>query len=390
MEEKFTFYLAMVVVIVFLIIIAQKIKVAYPILLVLAGLGISFIPGVPAITIDPELIFIIFLPPLLYEAAWTISWKEMWKWRRIISSFAFLVVFFTAFTVGIAAWYLIPGFTLALGFLLGGIVSPPDAVSAGAILKNVKIPKSASAILEGESLLNDASSLIIFQFAVAAVMTGKFVWYEALGSFFWMVVGGLGIGLLVAVIFRKVHKMLPTDANIDTVLTLVAPYIMYLAAEEAHASGVLAVVSGGLFLSYHQHSFLSSSSRLRAISVWSSLGFLLNGIVFIMIGLDLPQIIAELGDTSVKAAIWYGVLITGVLILVRFVSAFAAALTTVIAKNFFTMAQNKNPGWKMPLVFGWTGMRGVVSLGAALSIPVMMDNGQYFPQRTLFYSSPLS
>jgi len=383
MEEKFIFYLALVVIIVLLIILAQKIKVAYPILLVLGGLGISFIPGIPMITIDPELIFIIFLPPLLYEAAWSISWKQLWKWRRIVSSFAFLVVFFTAFSVGIAAYYLIPGFTLALGFLLGGIVSPPDAVSAGSILKNVKISKSSSAILEGESLLNDASSLIIFQFALVAVMTGKFVWYEAIGSFFWMVIGGVGIGLLIGKIFMEVHKKLPTDANIDTVLTLVAPYIMYLAAEEVHASGVLAVVSGGLYLSNNRHKFLSSSSRLRSINVWQSLGFILNGIVFMIIGLDLPQIITELGDISISSAIWYGVLITGVLILVRFISAYAAVITTIIARNFITVAEARNPGWKVPIFFGWSGMRGVVSLAAALSIPVIMDNGQLFPQRNL-------
>lgn len=210
MEEKFIFYLILAVLITLLIILAKKIRIAYPILLVLAGLAVSFIPSVPVITIDPELIFIIFLPPLLYESAWNISWKELWKWRRIISSFAFLVVFFTAFAVGVTAWYFIPGFTLALGFLLGGIVSPPDAVSAEAILKNVKIPKSSAAILEGESLLNDASSLIIFHFAIAAVMTGHFVLYEALGSFFWMVIGGVGIGIMTGKIFMEVHKKLDT------------------------------------------------------------------------------------------------------------------------------------------------------------------------------------
>ena len=383
MHEKFIFFLALVVAIVLLIILSQKIRVAYPILLVIAGLVISFIPGVPAITIDPDLIFIIFLPPLLYEAAWNISFKQLWKWRRIISSFAFIVVFFTAFAVGITAYYLIPGFTLALGFLLGGIVSPPDAVSAGAIMKFVKVPKSVSSVLEGESLLNDASSLIIFQFAMIAVLTGKFVWYEAAGSFFWMVTGGVGIGLLIGKIFMEVHKKLPTDANIDTVLTLVAPYIMYLTAEEVHSSGVLAVVSGGLFLSRHQQEFLGSASRLRTINVWQSFGFLLNGIVFMMIGLDLPQIISELGDTSITTAIGYGVLITAVLVVVRFISSYGAIAVTLVMRNFITVASRENPGWKIPMIFGWSGMRGVVSLAAALSIPVSMSDGTVFPQRNL-------
>ena len=171
MLENFAFYLSLVLLITFIIMLANKIQVAYPVLLVLAGLGISFIPGIPIIRIEPELIFLIFLPPLLYEAAWTTSWKELWRWRRIIFSFAFVVVFFTAFSVAIFANYFIPGFSLALGFLLGGIVSPPDAVSSGAILKFVKVPKRLASILEGESLLNDASSLIIFRFATIAAAT---------------------------------------------------------------------------------------------------------------------------------------------------------------------------------------------------------------------------
>ena len=195
MLQNLAFYLTLVIVIVLLIMLAQKIKVAYPVLLVLAGLGISFIPGTPIVEIEPELIFFIFLPPLLYEAAWNSSWKELWRWRRIVFSFAFVVVFFTAIVVAFAVNYLIPGFSLALGFLLGGIVSPPDAVSAGAILKFVKIPKRFQSILEGESLLNDASSLIIFRFALIAVATGQFIWHQAIMDFIWMCVGGAGIGI---------------------------------------------------------------------------------------------------------------------------------------------------------------------------------------------------
>ena len=180
--------------------LAKKIKVAYPVLLVLAGVVICAIPGTPKIKIDPDLIFIIFLPPLLYEAAWSTSWKELWRWRRIVFSFAFIVVFFTATSIAFVANYFIPGFSLALGFLLGGIVSPPDAVSAGAILKFVKVPKRFASILEGESLLNDASSLIIFRFAMIAVATGQFVWQQAALNFVWMVIGGVGAGLVLGFI----------------------------------------------------------------------------------------------------------------------------------------------------------------------------------------------
>ena len=382
--EHFPFYLGLIVLIVLLIMLGNKIKVAYPILLVLAGLLVSLVPGVPPLKIDPELIFVIFLPPLLYEASWAISWKELWHWRRIIGSFAFLVVFLTALSVAFVANAYIPGFSLALGFLLGGIVSPPDAVSAGAILKFVKVPKRMSSILEGESLLNDASSLIIFRFAMIAVATGQFIWQEAALSFGWMLVGGVGIGLLVAFIFKKAHQKLPTDVNMDIILTLVAPYAMYMAAEEVHASGVLAVVSGGLYLSYHRHSFLDGSSRLRGENVWQSFVFLLNGLVFMLIGLDLPEIVSGLEADGIGfgEALSYGLVITGVLVFGRLLVAYGAVLFTRLAGRFITVA-DRNPGWRAPLVLGWTGMRGVVSLAAALSIPVTLDNGTAFPQRNL-------
>lgn len=383
MFEYFPFYLGLVVAIVLLIMVANRIRVAYPVLLVVAGLLISFVPGFPEIHIDPELIFIIFLPPLLYEASWAISWKELWRWRRIIGSFAFIVVFLTALSIAYAANYFIPGFSLALGFLLGGIVSPPDAVSAGAILRFVQIPKRMSSILEGESLLNDASSLIIFRFALIAVATGQFIWTEAAISFSWMLAGGVGIGMLVGFIFMKIHKHLPTDANTDMALNIVTPYLMYIAAEEMHTSGVLAVVTGGLLLSNNRHLFLSSSSRLRGVNVWESLCFVLNGLVFALIGLDLPEITSGLGKVSIGTAISYGVLITIVLIAVRILAAYGAVIVTLIARNFITVADPRNPGMKVPFILGWTGMRGVVSLAAALSIPVQMADGTPFPQRNL-------
>lgn len=383
MLHDFPFYLGIIILIVLLILLSNKIRVAYPILLVLGGLAASFIPGIPKIKIDPELIFIIFLPPLLYEAAWLMSWKELWKWRRIISSFAVVVVFLTATSVALVANSFIPGFSLALGFLLGGIVSPPDAVSAGAIMKFVKVPTGFRSIIEGESLFNDASSLIIFRFAMVTVATGQFVWGTAALSFGWMLLGGVGIGVLLAYIFYKTHRLLPTNAEMDTVLTLVAPYFMYIAAETVHSSGVLAVVSGGLFLSSRQHLFLSSDSRIKGYSVWQSFSFILNGLVFILIGLDLPEITSGLGDVSMSTAIWYGVLITLVLVVGRLLAAYGAVIVTLIMRNFITVAENRHPGYKVPFVLGWSGMRGVVSLAAALSIPVQLSDGTAFPQRNL-------
>ncbi|HZK65341.1 MAG TPA: Na+/H+ antiporter [Puia sp.] len=382
MLPQFTQYIALILVIVLLVLLARKLKVAYPIVLVLGGLVLSLIPGIPNISIKPEMIFIIFLPPLLYEAAWYTSWKELWRWRRIIGSFAFLIVIVTSIVVAMVASSVIPGFSLALGFLLGGIVSPPDAVSASAIMKYVRIPKAIGSIIEGESLLNDASSLVIFRFALVAIETGRFVFHEAALSFIWVILAGIAVGLTVALLFYCLHKWLPTDANMDIVLTLTTPYVMYMAAESIHVSGVLAVVSGGLFLSSKSHLFLSYRSRLRGANVWAALGFVLNGLVFMLIGLELPVIVGQLDGVTLGQAIRYGLFITALLMLARLVCTFGASAFTVFISRYITTADNR-PGWRAPLLYGWTGMRGVVSLAAALSIPVYLGNGTAFPQRNL-------
>jgi Na+/H+ antiporter, bacterial form len=372
----------LILIIMFLVMLAQRLRIAYPIVLVLGGLALSFVPGNTSFTIDPEMIFVVFLPPLLYDAAWNTSWKEFWKYRRVISSFAFLIVILTSLVVAWVSSSIIPGFTMALGFLLGGIVSPPDAVSATSVLKNVKAPKSLAAILEGESLLNDASSLIIFRFALIAVDTGRFVLGEATLSFFIVITMGILTGVAIAILYYAVHRWLPTTSNMDIVLSFTAPYMMYIVAEHFHFSGVLAVVSGGLFLSYRSHLYLSFRSRLQGATVWNTIGFAMNGIVFMLIGLELPVIIKELGPVSLSNAIWYGVIITGVLIVTRILSTLGASLFTRFASRYITTA-DRNPGWRSPLAFGWAGMRGVVSLAAALSIPFFLSNGMPFPQRNL-------
>lgn len=386
MHSILPFLLALVGAVVLLEMVATKLKIAYPILLVVAGLVVSFIPGLPMVKINPDLIFFIFLPPLLFEAAWTISFKEMKKWWRIIGSFAFLVVFFTAMSVAIITNHYIPGFSIALGFLLGGIVSPPDAVSTGAIMKFVKIPRSTLAILEGESLLNDASSLIIFRFALVAVGTGQFVWQQAALTFFWMIIGGVGIGLLVAWFFIKAHKILPTDASSDIALTLIEPYLMYWLAEQCHSSGVLAVVSGGILMANRQLYFLNSASRIRAYSVWQSSIFILNGLVFLIIGLELPEIVegVQASGIHLRTAIGYGVMVTIILIVARVVCSYAAMLATLIFRpSVAPKARSRKRQLLLPMILGWTGMRGVVSLAAALAIPVALENGSPFPHRNL-------
>ena len=328
MIEHLLLFFALLAIIIALVMVSNRLKVAYPVLLVLGGLAISFVPNLPSIKIDPELIFIIFLPPLLYEAAWANSLKELFKWRRMIGSFAFIVVFISAAAVAVIANLVIP---------VGAIVSPPDAVSTAAILKFVKAPRRISAILEGESLLNDASSLIIFRFAAVAVTTGQFIWYEATASFVWIVVGG-----------------------------------------------VLAVVCGGLYLSTKRNKILTAATMIHAVPVWNNSIFLLNGLAFTMIGLDLPEILAGLkrSGVSLLEALSYGVLVTAVLIVVRLMASYGAVYITMFMKRFISVADDRNPGKATPFIVGWAGMRGVVSLAAALSIPAMAGS-EPFPHRDL-------
>jgi len=382
MHSTFVLYIGLLVIILFLVMLAQRLRISYPIVLVLGGLALSLVPGLPPVAIDPELIFLIFLPPLLYDAAWATSWKEFWKWRRVISSFAFGIILLTSSVIAVVSSSIIPGFTLALGFLLGGIISPPDAVSATTVFRSLEgVPKRLISIVEGESLMNDASSLIVYRFAMAAVITGVFSIQQAAVSFTVVIIMGIVTGLAVALIFYAIHRWLPTTPSIDTVLTFVAPYVMYIVAEEFHFSGVLAVVSGGLFMANRRHTILSHLSRIQGINVWSTVGFVLNGIVFMLIGLELPVIVRQLEGSSLTSAIWYGVIISVVVIVTRILCAMGASVFTVFISRFIKTADS-SPGLRMPFAFGWAGMRGVVSLAAALAIPNMV-NGQPFPQRNM-------
>ncbi len=383
MHHNLLLILGLLFAVLLLVMLAKYIKVAYPIFLVIAGLGINFIPGTPVLHLDPDLIFLIFLPPLLYEAAWYTSWNDFWKWKRPIALFAFGLVFFTSTVIAYTSSALIPGFTLALGFLLGGIVSPPDAVAAATVMKGLGVPKRFMTILEGESLVNDASSLIVFKFALAAILTGTFSMQEATGQFFLVAGMGVVIGIAGAHIIYFIHRFLPTTPAIDATLTVMTPYLLFLAAEQFHFSGVMAVVSGGLFISYRSHEiFKTGSTRLNMLGVWTTLIFVMNALVFILIGLELPEIIAGLGKYSIEEAIKYGLIISFITIILRFIWVY---ISTHISRWLSPKARKEPaPGWKGLLILSWSGMRGVVSLATALSIPMMMtDNTTAFPQRNL-------
>ena len=381
LEENILLVITLFFIMALLYLASRKLNISYPIFLVLGGLFISLIPGIPSVSIQPEIVFLIFLPPLLFEAAWNTSWQNFWKWRSSIFSMGFGLVFFTATTVAYFSSAYIPGFTLALGFLLGGIISPPDAVAATSVLKTMDIPKRGITILEGESLVNDAASLTVFKFALAAVLTGNFIWQKAATEFVSLSIFGILFGLAVAHVLYFFLRFISKDSIVTTPLMLIAPYLMYLGAEHFHWSGVLSVVSGGLFLSFRSHDFLDYNTRLQSKEVFETLSFLLNGFVFILIGLELPIVIHGMQEYSLAEAVKYALIISGVVIVVRIVLVY---LTIYVPRMLFKKIQTKesSPGKKLPFIMGWSGMRGVVSLASALAIPLTLDE-EAFPMRDM-------
>jgi len=383
--EDFKIVVFIMAILISLTAIINKKKFPFPILLVAAGLIIGFVPQLPNLSLDPDVVFVIILPPLLYDGAAKTSWHEFRTSIRPISTLAITLVFFTTVAVAVTAHYFIPGFSWPLAFVLGAVVSPPDAVAASGIIKGLGLNKKVITILEGESLVNDASALIAYRYAVAAVTTGTFVFWKA-GLQFLMIAGaGILIGIATGYLFVLAHKKITNNPVVETSLSLLAPFISYLAAEEVHMSGVLAVVSTGLVISWRSPEVFSFQARMRIRALWDTLIFLLHGFVFILIGLQLPSIIKDLGNYPFLEILGYGLLISLVTIVVRIIWVF----TGTGWQNFF---KKKTPGvtpadskqddtWKNVLVVAWTGTRGVISLAAALALPLLLENGTPFPKR---------
>ena len=367
--------------------VANKRKLPFPILLVIAGLIIGFMPGLPNLALDPDVVFVIILPPLLYDAAAKTSWNEFRSSIRPISAMAISLVFFTTVAVAVTAHFAIPGFTWPLAFVLGAVVSPPDAVAASGIIKGLGLNKRVITILEGESLVNDASALIAYRYAVAAVTTGTFVFWQA-GLQFLLVAGvGILIGVLSGYLFVLSLKKIHNNALVETSLTLLAPFVAYLAAEHFRMSGVLAVVSTGLVISWRGPEVFSYRARIRTRVVWDTLIYLLQGFVFILIGLQLPSIIIDLGRYPFTEILGYGLLISLVTILIRIIWVFGGAYWLKIFKPIHETAgeikgiTEPDDTWKNVMVVAWTGTRGVISLAAALALPLVMEDGHTFPKR---------
>ncbi|MGE0590612.1 MAG: Na+/H+ antiporter [Cyclobacteriaceae bacterium] len=362
--------------------VTDKIRMPYPVMLVIAGIIIGLVPGLPIVSLDAEVVFLLFLPPVLYSAAWNTSLIDFKDAARPISMLAIGCVLFTTTLVACAAHYFIPGFGWAESFVLGAIISPPDAVAATAATKGLKLPKRVVTVLEGESLVNDATGLIAYRYAVSAVATGSFIWWLVTINFFYVAVVGIAIGFVIGVIFRWIHKITPDNAITDTTFTLLAPYTAYLVAEEIHTSGVLAVVTCGLFLSFYSSEIFDHRTRIQAVAVWETLIFLVNGIIFILIGLQLPLILANIQEHSLWQVIIYGGIISLATIVVRLIWIYPGAYLPRWMSKRIRMNEAR-PTFGAVTVVGWSGMRGVVSLAAALALPLTVGEGIPFPNRDL-------
>ncbi|WPQ61871.1 Na+/H+ antiporter [Chitinophaga sancti] len=368
---------------------AEKVKFPFPILLVITGVILGIVPHFPMIILDPEVVFVLFLPPLLYDAASHTSWHDFREEILSISTLAIALVFFTTTTVALAAHYCIPGFSWPLAFALGAIVSPPDAVAATGITKGLSINKRVMTIIEGESLVNDASALIAYRFSMIAINTGAFVFWQAGLQFTLLVCGGIICGFITGYIFVWLHKMITHNSIASTSLTLLSPFISYILAEQLHLSGVLAVVSTSLFISWRSPEIFSYQTRMRSKSVWDTLVYILNGFIFLLIGQQLPNALKELEKYSLPILIAYGFLISIVVIVVRVMWVFATAYSHNLLSNKIKATASKDNQdekintWKNVLIVAWTGTRGIVSMATALALPITLIGGAPFPQRSL-------
>src|SRR6267142_3544650 len=381
MMERIEVVLGLLAAVAALALLSRKLPIPYPILLVLGGLVFALIPGLPRVRLNPELVFIFFLPPLLYPAALFTPWRDFRANLRPISLLAVGLVLFTTVAVGFVAHYFLPEFPLAAGFALGAIISPPDAIAATAIAEHIRLPRRIITILEGESLVNDATALVALRFAIASLATGAFSLGHAIGQFILVCVGGIVVGLIVGYITVLIQKRID-DPPIEITLSLLTPFAAYLPAEQFHVSGVLAVVTTGLYHGWRIPEFTTSRTRLQAGPVWQMIEFVLNGFIFLLIGLQLPEVRAHLSGYSISQLLFYACGISLVVILLRLFWVFPA---TYLPRFLFKSirACDPYPAWQHVTIVGWTGMRGVVSLAAALALPLRLEDGSPFPGRDL-------
>jgi CPA1 family monovalent cation:H+ antiporter len=368
--------------IVIVAVIAKRFAIPYPIAFVIAGSMLAFVPNLPPFELRPDIVFLIFLPPLLYAGGWSTDWQSFKRWIRPIVLLSIGLVIATTAAVAVVAHALVPGLGWAAAFVLGAIVSPPDAVAAGAVFQRFSVPQRIISILDGEGLINDASALVIYNFAVAAVLTGTFSPIRASFAFVAVSAGGIAIGLAFAFVIAKGMILLRefelSDYLIDNAIQLFAPFAIYLTCQAVGVSGVLATVAAGIYMSRQVGKLYLPEGRLVAYAVWDLLIFMLNGFVFLLIGLQLRSIIARRELTL--RDLWIALAISALVIGVRLLWVYPAAY---IPRMLFRRIRETEP-FPTPaylFVIGWSGMRGIVSLAAALALPVLTDTGKPFPGR---------
>ncbi|HTH54274.1 MAG TPA: Na+/H+ antiporter [Edaphobacter sp.] len=363
-------------------VIAHRLKVPYPIVLVLAGLVLSFAPHMPRIPLNPNLVFVIFLPPLLYAAAWTVSFRDFKRNLLMISLLAVGLVGFTVWGVAEFSDRFITALDWKAGFLLGAVLSTTDAIAATSVAKSLGLPRRIVDILEGESLLNDATGLLALEVGLRLLEQGNLpTLEEGALRLIYLILGGLGIGLVIGIVVATFERFID-NGPVELVLSLIVPYAAYLAGEEAKASGVLAVVASGLYLSRQSARIFSPAVRIQVTGAWQAMTFVLNGIVFLMIGLQMPYVLAGIhGGFSMLTLVEYGVIFSVTLIVLRMVWVVPAVrFSNFVSRLRHPEAPSVSP--RESFVIGWTGMRGVIALAAGFSVPDMV-NGVEFRQRNL-------
>ncbi len=379
-----TVILLLLVLVAVFAVMATRLKVPYPIVLVVAGLGIGFIPRMPHVPLDPDVVFVVFLPPLLYASAWTLSWREFRRNGMVVGLLAVGLVGFTVWGIAEFSDRFITALDWKAGFLLGAVVATTDAIAATSIAKAVGLPRRIVDILEGESLLNDATGLLALEIGLALLFTGQ---SPGIGGGLWrlayLIGGGVTIGLVIGLIVGWVERFID-DGPVELVVSLVVPYAAYLAAEKARASGVLAVVACGIYLSRKSTEFFSASVRLQVQGAWEALTFVLNGLVFVLIGLQLPYVLAGIhGRYGMGTLVFYGTVFSGMLIVLRLVWVFPAIKLASFAERRWLGHREEPLAAREVFVVGWTGMRGVLALAAAISIPEVLGDGRPFEARNL-------
>ncbi|MFI1353737.1 Na+/H+ antiporter [Streptomyces sp. NPDC020898] len=359
---------------------ARRTPIPPPLLLVAAGLVFAYVPGVPDYGLDPHVVLPLMLPPLLYTAAVDSSYLDLRAQLRPVALLSVGYVLFATLVVGWAAYVIVPGMPLTAALVLGAVVAPPDAVAATAIARRIGLPSRVTTILQGESLVNDATAITAYRVALAAAVGEGATWAGGIGEFLLAAVGGIGIGLILMVPIHWLRTHLK-EALLQNTLSLLIPFAAYAVAEEVHASGVLAVVVVALYLG-HRAWQVDFATRLQEEAVWKMVAFVLESAVFALIGLQLPVVMKGLGEYEGVDAAWYAIAVFLVVVVTRFAWVYPGTFVPRLLSARIR-EREPNPTWKGAFVISWAGMRGVVSLAIAFSIPLTMEGGEAFPERNL-------